>query len=564
MKYTNMKRFCTGLVLVALIACICVPAGAAAQQYFVNDGRQTISGALGDCYVTGRSGMTQLGTDAPYVMTASGLTQLGEAQPTVQRQPQSLSVTGTVPVAHDTVRVGLYYYYSDARDTSLTSANLQNYAGRGYAFGYYDDSRNFCQLGTTGETKLTMAIDKNVDLSGGHVGCYHIRLSGSYADFDSASAAAAAYTDGFPAYYNGTYYVLLGSYDTSADADAAASTRGVNGSAYSASNRCIVVTRTSDARILFEFDCGTDRSLAVRPLNSGGKAETWFKGYRYYGDFEYLRYNGGKLTVVNVLPLEDYIKGVIPYEMNGSWPLEALKAQAMCARTYVAANFDAYSRYGFDVTCDTYSQAYRGTVSATETSNRAVDETANKFITYNGSLVTALYFSSDGGGTEDSENVFYNAYPYLRGTADPYEQAAASINSYSQWTRTWSKADIAGRLARSGRSIPDVERIEVQYSDFGNAVGMTFVSASGKTVSVTQSSCYTFACYSSGLGLPSIHFTMQDNGSSVTFTGGGWGHNVGMSQFGAYAMADAYGYRYDQILSFYYEGVGLAEGIFSE
>lgn len=196
----------------------------------------------------------------------------------------------------------------------------------------------------------------------------------------------------------------------------------------------MVVTRTSDAKILFEFDCGSGRSLGVQPRSGGEKTETWFKGYTYNGGFEYSRRTGGKLTVVNVVDIEDYVKGVITYEMSADWPLEALKAQALCARTYVASYIGSstyYINYGFDVTNDTYCQVYRGTNLSTACSDRAVDETAGVYITYDGEPISAMFSSSHGGGSEDSENITGGVTPYLRGVLDPYEAAAADLNSRS-------------------------------------------------------------------------------------------------------------------------------------
>lgn len=120
--------------------------------------------------------------------------------------------------------------------------------------------------------------------------------------------------------------------------------------------------------------------------------------------FKYVRRSGDKLTVINIVDIEDYVKGVIPYEMSGSWPIEALKAQALCARTYAASHFNANSYYGFDVTNDTYSQVYRGLTGATSTSDAAVEQTAMIYILYAGEPISAMYCSlqrrRDGGQRE--------------------------------------------------------------------------------------------------------------------------------------------------------------------
>ena len=530
----------------------------AAKNIYVNDSSGVLSGKLDSAYAIGGGGsISRLSDSSAYVMTGSGLTTVGETDATI---PSHLNVSGSISLKYSKMRVGLYYYdsASSVRNPTLDYANLENAVGSGYQFGWYDASRNFYEVGYTSEKQLTMAIDKNVDTGGGHIGCYHILLSGSYSDFAAASAAAVQYSDGFPAYYNGVYHVLVGNYDSAADASAAASARGIAGTPHSASEKCVVVSRTSDAKILFEFDGGGVKNLAVRPQSSSGKAVTWFKGYRYYGDFEYVRRTGGKLTVINIVDIEDYVKGVLPYEMSGTWPLEALKAQALCARTYAAAHFGVYGSYGFDVTNDTYSQCYRGLNSATAISDRAVDSTAGQYITYNGALISALYSSSFGGGSENSENIFNSAYAYLRGKTDPFEAAADSINRKSSWTYSLSKADIASRLKNYGRPISTVTALDVTYSDTNNAISLRFTDAGGRSISLEKSECYKFS--TSYLALPSVHYTAADMGSYIVFSGGGYGHNVGMSQYGAYAMATTYGLTYDQIINFYFTDIALSAG----
>lgn len=546
--------FSAVLFMTALLS----PAAYAADSIYVNDASGVLSGKLDSAYAIGGEGtISQLPDTYAYVMTGSGLTTVGETAVTI---PAHLSVSGSVDIRYEKIRVGLYYYdlASSIRNPTLESANLENAVGSGYKFGWYDSARVFHQAGYTSETRLTMTIDKNVDIAGGHIGCYHILLNGTYADFDSASAAAAQYEGGFPAYYSGTYYALVGDYDSAADAAADASARGIAGTAYSASGKCVVVARTSDARILFEFDGGTEMNLSVSPQCAYDKAVTWFKGYKYYGDFEYVRRSGEKITVINIVDIEDYVKGVIPYEMGGAWPLEALKAQALCARTFAAAHLGGYSTYGFDVTNDTYSQCYRGIGSATPTSNSAVDATAGQYITYNGSMITAFYSSSFGGGSENSENIFSTAYSYLRGKRDPFEAATDGINRKSSWSYSFSKSELTTLLKNFGKSISTVTSLNVTYSDTDNAIGLRFTDTTGKTVSLEKSACYNFS--TTRLSLPSVHYIAVDMGSYIVFSGGGYGHNVGMSQYGAYAMATTYGFTYDQIINFYYTGVAIKTG----
>src|SRR5258705_6684725 len=124
----------------------------------------------------------------------------------------------------------------------------------------------------------------------------------------------------------------------------------------------------------------------------------------------------GSLTVVNELGLEDYVRGVVANELSpGGYPaIEALKAQAIAARTYALKNRGQFMSQGFDILPTTRSQVYRGLTSENPLSTRAVDETRGLIATYNGEPINALYTSTCGGRTEDSEKIFNEAVPYLR------------------------------------------------------------------------------------------------------------------------------------------------------
>lgn len=138
----------------------------------------------------------------------------------------------------------------------------------------------------------------------------------------------------------------------------------------------------------------------------------------YRGRLEVFANTRGTLTVVNVVPLEDYVRGVVPNELSpGGWPeLEALKAQAVAARTYAVSNLGRFGSEGFDLTPDTRSQVYGGRSTEHPLTDRAVSETRGRVATYKGVPINALYTSTCGGRTEDAENIFGGPpVPYLRG-----------------------------------------------------------------------------------------------------------------------------------------------------
>lgn len=561
------------------------------------------------------------------------------------------------------IRVGLASSSSHVPTGELEAAHLENNNSAGYGFGYrfgcYDSNLNFVELARTDDKTIQAAVLKTQNLCYGSVngkktysasitsnilvGCYHVRVPGSFASFEEASAEAAKRDGGFVAWIDGAYQVRAGSYATREDAQAA-SDKLEGGSVVWTSSYGMNVVRTGTNQILFQYDCGESGKLAVQPdVTGAGETRTWFSNYKYRGGFQYFRRGGGNLTVVNVLPLEDYVNGVICYEMGRDWPVEALKAQALFARTYALKNLNKHDSYGFDICPSASCQAYHGMGKGTgdgpsETSMRAVEETAGMVIRYNGNLIEAVYSSSFGGASEDAKNVWgtntETEHPYLRGVADPYEADADSINSHSSWTVRYTAAQLTQKLQSSGLGTgTSVDRLELTYSDKGNVIqavvhwangqsntikaanirsrfgvdsirftvngagtggqpetgtppggsdlyingskvsggtdGMYVISGAG-TVSPLDGTAYVItgdgkasALESAGSGGQSGAAPVQPGSGTVTvsgdsyvFTGGGWGHQLGMSQFGAYAMAKR-GFTGAEIVEFYLPGVQI-------
>ncbi len=183
----------------------------------------------------------------------------------------------------------------------------------------------------------------------------------------------------------------------------------------------------------------------------------------YRGKIEVFANTHGTVTVVNVIGLEDYVRGVVPNEL--SYPaLEALKAQAIAARTYAVKNRGQFSSEGFDLLPTTRSQVYRGLSSETTLTTRAVDETRGIVATYNGEPINALYTSTCGGRTEDAGNIFNDAIPYLRGRECAVEGKAAfapfMIKSSRDLMEIKDERDLvyardAALLAVNGFNLPD-------------------------------------------------------------------------------------------------------------
>jgi len=517
------------------------------------------------------------------------------------------------------IRIGLAYG-TDA----MPGANIRNSVGHGFRLGYYDSELNFQTLATTEESIISVVKTLNVYffplLSNGFqgytdaktsdigVGCYHIQLPGSYQTCEEAITAAAGIEGAFPAWINGTYYVRTGAYLDGDSARAALSSLAVEGaSIVGTSVYGVSVVKTGTAKILFQFDGDKNLALGVLPgLDDQVRSETWFMGTSYFGGFRFERINGGDLTVVNILDLEDYVNCVISQEMSESWPLEALKAQACCARTYAARLNSPHSAYHFDLCPSTHCQAYPGTGQIGPNTTQAAQETAGMYVRYGDKLALTTYSASDGGATESSKNVWTQDLPYLQGKEDPFEALVADkIPSYN-WSYTCNTQDlvqIGERLRKNGyTTCTDVVDMWVsEYTPMGNVRSVTFTDSNGKNFTVYGSKMsniislrsYRFTISGGGNyyvndgdkfsgigglyavtgdgtvqqidttnGLPyvvtgsGVEQLAPTSSGSYTISGSGWGHNVGMSQWGAYAMAKE-GYTYVDILKFYYTGVDI-------
>ena len=258
------------------------------------------------------------------------------------------------------------------------------------------------------------------------------------------------------------------------------------------------VTDTATGKVLYTSAAGADH-IAIRPNSD----LTWFKGYQWHGDFVYRRASDGNITVINYVGLEDYVKGVLPYEIDPDWPAEAQKAQAVCARSF-ALGTSKHNEY-YELCNTTNCQVYLGANRATEASDAAVDATQGEYLTYNGEPVIGYFFSSDGGATEDAVNVWGGDYPYLQGKEDPYETYDSS------WSVTLTAEEIRQKLVSAGYSIGTVANVEVtRRTDTDNVNEVTVTDTTGKQVVIRRDDCRTV------FGLDSIRYTITPNASTNT------------------------------------------------
>lgn len=256
------------------------------------------------------------------------------------------------------------------------------------------------------------------------------------------------------------------------------------------------------------------------------------------------------------MELEKYITGVVLQEMPADFELEALKAQAVVARTYTCRRQQSTPKHP-DADICTDSNCCQGYCAETDIQKKgfteeqvervvkAVEDTSGQVLLYNGELIEATYFSCSGGMTEDAKDVWGSDVPYLQSTKSPGEEQAAH---YSDTVR-FSVDDFQAILGEEFSGTPESWFRDAVYTEGG---GVESIRIAGKL--------YTGIQLRTALDLRSTAFVMTAVGNTVTVTTKGFGHRVGMSQYGAEAMAVA-GSDYLQILSHYYVGTELAEGV---
>ncbi len=204
--------------------------------------------------------------------------------------------------------------------------------------------------------------------------------------------------------------------------------------------------------------------------------------YRYKGNIEIvLDKDYKKLNAINIIGIEEYLYGVLKKEISPLWPTEALKAQAIAARTFAIFNINKHIDQGYNLCATTHCQDYGGINHEDTKTNRAVDETRGLIMVYKGKPIDASYHSDSGGYTEDSENVWGSYEPYLRSVKSKYEEFVSP--PHHTWTYSITKEDLTERLQKQGYEIDTVVSIKpVKKSKTGRISELAFISKNNKTI----------------------------------------------------------------------------------
>lgn len=288
----------------------------------------------------------------------------------------------------------------------------------------------------------------------------------------------------------------------------------------------------------------------VRPLVRGEVVRV--SGRRYRGRLA-LKAGGELLALVNVVGLEDYLRGVLPAEVSGAGPLEALKAQAVAARSFAVTQMETSATKSWDLDNSSDSQVYRGQEDETPATDRAVSATQGLVLAWRDRVAQAFFHSNSGGHTADAAEVWTakESPAYLQGVFDTWSED----QPHYRWTATVPRETVENRLRAQGLwdgFLSEVVPWGRSESDRWTKVQLLGHDGQKRTVTADE--------FRRVLGpdlIRSTRFSVRVAGDSLRFEGLGWGHGVGLSQEGAFAMARD-GRDFRSILGFYYPGTRLA------
>ncbi len=411
------------------------------------------------------------------------------------------------------IRIGIKFGSVTDATTVLTSSS-------GFKLGIIDSEGTFAETGAVLPLN-TLYVIKNTRLAGETIGSpsggsssayfgpYHLQVGpefDSYLEMRQVLDATALQLQGlFPAYDDG-WRIYIGTYLSEAERDKKkAEIEQVLPelvlSRAPLNDQAVMVVDGSAVHLYYDT---LDEVFGFKPQADGDL--TGFESRKYRGAVGIRRYVDSDPTVINYIGIEPYLYGVLPREMSGDWPLEALKAQAVAARNYAYASLGKHEKWSFDLCNLQDCQVYGGASVERPRSNDAVDETRAKLLLYDGKPITAFFHSNSGGRTESSEYIWSEAVPYLRSVEDPYSLGQPSAT----WSKTYTKAQIDSILKSKGINIGPLIGIYItKKSPNGRVLETVFVGRDGDYVTSKEKVRYLLGTYD----IRSTWFTIEGGGS---------------------------------------------------
>lgn len=277
----------------------------------------------------------------------------------------------------------------------------------------------------------------------------------------------------------------------------------------------------------------------------------YIDGRAFRGSVDILRKDNMKLMVINRVPLEEYLYGVLYNEISHRWPIEAIKVQAVAARTFALYQARQNKLQDYDLTNDIYSQVYSGATSERWSTTRAVKLTTGQVMTYQGDIFPAYYHATCGGRTEDASNLWNVDLPPLKGV----ECIFCKDSPHYKWVKDIPLSELEKKLNDNGYKVGKIRSVTVVSRNNSGRVDKIEIKDEADI-----SCMLTAKDFRQMMGpndIRSTNFESSVNGDKLVLKGIGWGHGVGMCQWGAKGQADK-GKKYDEILKYYYPGAEIS------
>jgi len=279
-------------------------------------------------------------------------------------------------------------------------------------------------------------------------------------------------------------------------------------------------------------------------ISTGKKSIVVINERKFRGDVQFIKNENRRLLVTNLIDLEEYTKGILYHEASHYWPMEALKVQAIASRTYAIYEMKMNKDKDYDVTSDIYSQVYGGRTSERYRTNKAVEDTRGLVLTYKDKPFPTYYHATCAGHTEDASLLWNIDIAPLKGVVCGF----CPDSPHFYWHNVLSLKGIEAKLAKTKFKIKGIKDIEPLSKDRSGRIRNL------KLISKEKSLVISAKDFRNIIGpnvIKSTNFKLDIVNDDAVFEGLGWGHGVGLCQWGAYFMAKE-GRRFNEILKFYY------------
>ncbi len=280
--------------------------------------------------------------------------------------------------------------------------------------------------------------------------------------------------------------------------------------------------------------------------------DLWLNQSQFRGTLSILKDTSGGLFVVNRLPIEAYLYGVLHHEVAPWWPMEALEAQAIAARTYAIYQRKVSKNAQYDLKSNTSSQVYGGSSTERYRTKKAVDNTAGQILTHQGKVFPAYFHATCAGETAGAQEIWKIDLPPISGGV---KCRFCVLSPHFHWQARVPLSELEQTMTANGRGVGQILKIEAVSQTPSHRVGSVRITGNLREETIAAKD---LRIWIGGNRLKSTTFTVFVQDDAAEFRGKGWGHGVGLCQWGTFGQS-LLGHKHEDILSFYYPGSAISK-----